>query len=83
MYYKILNNLIPISTDDHFTKRTDTSIHTRTSGTGVSLKPFCRTKAFDRVEYVKLFKLLTVRDIQPVSLRLLLNMYTCHGTRKA
>ena len=41
MYYKILNNLNPISPDDHFTKRTDTSIHTRTSGTG--LKPFSRT----------------------------------------
>ena len=25
------------------TKRTDTSIHTRTSGTGLLLKPFCRT----------------------------------------
>ena len=41
------------------------------------------TKAFDRVEYVKLFKLLMVTDIPPVSLRLLLNMYTCHGTRIA
>ena len=29
------------------------------------------TKAFHRVEYVKLFKLLMVRDIPPVSLRLL------------
>ena len=33
------------------------------------------TKAFDRVEYVKLFKLLMVRDIPLVSLRFLLNMY--------
>ena len=41
------------------------------------------TKAFDRVEYVKLFKLLMVGDILLVSLRLLLNMYTCHGTRIA
>ena len=41
------------------------------------------TKAFNRVEYVKLFKLLMVKDIPPVSLRLLLNMYTCHGTRMA
>ena len=40
-------------------------------------------KAFDRVEYVKLFKLLMVRDIPLISLRLLLNMYTCHGTRIA
>ena len=41
------------------------------------------TKAFDRVEYEKLFKLLMVRDIPPVSLRLLLNIYSCHGTRIA
>ena len=40
------------------------------------------TKAFHRVEYVTLFRLLMVRD-PPVSLRLLLNMYTCHGTRIA
>ena len=32
------------------------------------------SKAFDRVEYVKLFKLLMVTDIPSVSLRLLLNM---------
>ena len=43
VYYKILNNLTPISPDDHFTKRTDTCIHTRTSGTGLLLKSFCRT----------------------------------------
>ena len=43
MCYKILNNLAPISPADHFTKRTDTSIHTRTSGTGLLLKSFCRT----------------------------------------
>ena len=41
------------------------------------------TKAFDRVEYVKLFKLLMVKDTQPVSLKLLLNMYICYGTRIA
>ena len=41
------------------------------------------TKAFDRVKYVKLFKLSMVRDIPPVSLRLLLNMYTCHVIRIA
>ena len=41
------------------------------------------TKAFYRVKYVKLFELLMVRDISPVSLRLLLNIYTCNGTRIA
>ena len=41
------------------------------------------TKAFDRVEYVRLFKLLKAKDIPLVSLKLLSNMYTCHGTRIA
>ena len=39
------------------------------------------TKAFDRVNYVKLFKLLVDRMFPPVSVQLLLNMYTsyvCH-----
>ena len=35
-------------------------------------------KAFDRVNYVKLFKLLVDRMLPPVSVRLLLNMYTSH-----
>ena len=41
------------------------------------------TKAFDKVEYEKLFKSLMVTDIPPVSLKILLNIYTCHGTRIA
>ena len=36
------------------------------------------TKAFDMVNYVKLFKLLVDKMLQPVSVRLLLNMYTSH-----
>ena len=38
------------------------------------------TKAFDRIEYCKLFKLLLGRDLPPVFVRLLLNMYTGHVT---
>ena len=34
------------------------------------------TKAFDRVNYCKLFRLLLHRNIPPIHLRLLLNMYT-------
>ena len=34
------------------------------------------TKAFDRVDYCKLFRLLIRRDIPSMHLRLLLNMYT-------
>ena len=39
------------------------------------------TKAFDRVNYVKLFKLLVHGMLPPVSVRLLLNTYTCHVCR--
>jgi len=41
---------------------------------------FCRfldaTKAFDRVDYCKLFRELIKRDVPAIHLRLLLNMYT-------
>ena len=36
------------------------------------------TKAFDRYNFVKLFKLLVHRMLQPASVRLLLNMYTSY-----
>ena len=39
------------------------------------------TKAFDRVEYVKMFKLLIDRKLPPVCIRLLVNMYTSQVTR--
>ena len=39
------------------------------------------TKAFDRVEYCKLFRQLMSRKIPPVFIRLLLNMYINHNTR--
>ena len=39
------------------------------------------TKAFGRVDYVKLFKLLVDRMLPPVSVRLLLNMYTSNVCR--
>ena len=39
------------------------------------------TKAFDRIEYCKLFKILLDRELPPVFVRLLLNMYTGHVTR--
>ena len=41
------------------------------------------TKAFDRVEYCKLFRLLVCRDLPSAWLRLLLNMYTNSSTRIA
>ena len=39
------------------------------------------TKAFDRVEYCKLFKLLEERDMPPHVIRVLLNLYTGHQVR--
>ena len=39
------------------------------------------TKAFDRVEYVKMFKLLFDRKLPPVCIRLLVNIYTSQVTR--
>ena len=39
------------------------------------------SKAFDRVEYVKLFEILVERNICPVVIRFLIVMYTCHGIR--
>ena len=39
------------------------------------------TKAFDRVNYVKLSNLLVHRILPPVRVRLLLNMYTSHVCR--
>jgi hypothetical protein len=37
------------------------------------------TKAFDRVRYCKLFRLLLERNIPPVVIRILVNMYTNHS----
>ena len=39
------------------------------------------SKAFDRVEYCKLFRLLASRDLPSAWLRLLLNIYTKSSTR--
>ena len=39
------------------------------------------TKAFDRVNYCKLFKILLFRDVSPLICRLLLNMYTNQALR--
>ena len=42
IYYKILNNLISIICDDHFTVQKHSIISTRSTGPSL-LKPFCRT----------------------------------------
>ena len=40
------------------------------------------TKAFDRINYVKLFRILLDRNINPLICRLLLNMYTNQKLRE-
>jgi hypothetical protein len=52
-----------------------------TNGSGVYCIMLDATKAFDRVEYFKLFKLLMERKISPIAIRILLNMYTNHSVR--
>ena len=42
MYFTILNNLISINFDDHFTVRKPSTTSTRSTGPSL-LKPFCRT----------------------------------------
>ena len=56
-----------------------------TKGKNIDGSVYCTfldaTKAFDRINYVKLFKLLVDRMHPPVSIRFLLNMYTSHVCR--
>ena len=50
-------------------------------GTGVKLALLDASKAFDRVEYTKLFKLLLKRNMSPYIIRILINMYTSQSIR--
>ena len=50
-------------------------------GSSVFCTLFDATKAFDRVEYVKMFKLLLDRKLPPACIRLLVNMYISQVTR--
>ena len=52
------------------------------NGSGVYCVMLDATKAFDRVEYCKLFKLLMERKIPPIAIRIMFNiMYTNHSVR--
>ena len=54
---------------------TETIQYYQTRGSNVYMLLLDATKAFDRVKYSKLFNLLIERDICPLIIRLLLNMY--------
>ena len=67
-----------------FKRQRSTNMYAMMINESISYTAFIMaTKAFDRVEYVKLFTILVHRDILPVSLILLLNMYTGQVTRVA
>ena len=59
----------------------ETVSHYTTKGTNVYGLMLDATKAFDRVNYCKLFKILLLRDVNPLICRLLLNMYTNQALR--
>ena len=65
-----------ISTTMCTTVLRETVSYYTTKGTSVYGLMLDATKAFDRVNYCKLFKILLFRDVSPLVCRLLLNMYT-------
>ena len=64
MYYKILNNLISINFNDHFTIRKSSSISTRSSGPCL-LTPFCRT---NRIPNNFFFRPINIWNTLPVTI---------------
>ena len=64
MYYKILNNLISINCNDHFTMRTSPSISTRSSGPCLQ-KPFRRT---NRISNNFFFRCIIIWKTFPVTI---------------
>ena len=54
----------------------DTTEYYTENGSDCYLVLLAASKAFDRVEYVKLFNILRVRGLCPIVLRLIMNMYT-------
>ena len=70
-----------ISTTMCTTVLRETVSYYTTKGTSVYGLMLDATKAFDRVNYCKLFKILLFRDVSPLICRLLLNMYTKQSLR--
>ena len=64
MYYKILNNLISINFDNHFTVRKSYSISIRSTGHSL-LKPFCRT---NRIVNNFFFRSINIWNALPVTI---------------
>ena len=63
MYYKILDNLIPLNFDDHFTMRKPYTISTRSNGPYI-LKLFCRT---NRIVNNFFFRSINIWNTLPVT----------------
>jgi hypothetical protein len=56
----------------------ETIAHYLEDGGSVYCAMLDATKAFDRLEYCRLFKLLIDRGLPPICLRFLMNMYSCN-----
>ena len=54
----------------------ETIEHYKSNGSNVHVLLLDASKAFDRVDYIKLFYKLLNRGMCPLTVRLLLNMYT-------
>ena len=61
----------------------ETLEHYRRNGSTVYCTILDATKAFDRVEYCKLVRLLLVKKLPPIIIRVLLHMYLFHFTQVA
>jgi hypothetical protein len=61
----------------------ETLEHYRRNGSTVYCTMLDATKAFDRVEYCKLVRLLLIKNLPPIVIRLLLQMYLFHFTQVA
>ena len=61
----------------------ETLEHYRRNGSTVYCTMLDATKAFDRVEYCKLVRLLLIRNLPPIVVRLLLQMYLFHFAQVA
>jgi len=63
--------------------RSETRLQYRTNGNDVYCTMLDAAKAFDRVEYCKLIRLLSIKNVPAVTIRFLLYLYSFQVTRVA
>ena len=59
----------------------DTIDYYKSKGGMVYCMSLDASKAFDRVDFCKLFRLLVERNVNPITVRFLINMYTSQKNR--